>query len=231
MKQFCRLTAILPAVLLCIFLSSCADVDARLTLSASGVCSLRLHYAVSAMAIALDETSGGRALLPFPVSRSSYSTALQNVPGASLVSYKSSETNRDYIVDAELSFPSMEGLAEFVNSQGTERVQYSAETSGRTLRILLSPGAEPARAAGGMAAAGAAPDPGAAQNASVDPDLGRCIDAAFGPYTVSIVIDLPARARAVQGGRLSDDGREASCSSPAAALAKSAEPQYFELVW
>lgn len=235
--------------LLVVLLCSCASVDARLTIAQSGSCSLKLHYAVSEMAMALDATSGGRALLPFPISRDSYESALADLSGARLAAYSSSETDRDYIVDAELSFPDIESLAHFVNSQGPERIAYSTDNSQRTLRVVLSSGADPAKP--GAAGAAAAALPGTAGTAAaqtgtaasapaaptqtaanaIDPDLGRYIDAAFAPYTIAISVSLPSRAASARGAALSDNGREARYSSPVAPVARSIEPVYFELVW
>lgn len=199
------------SILAALLLSSCADVDAKLTVSSSGACSLKLHYAVSKMVVSLDAVNSGRAILPFPVSRESFDRAVKAAGGTELISYAQSETDRDLIVDAELKFSSLSSLSVFLSPQ-VERTTFTESGGQRNLRINLTAGKN---------------DP----TGSNDTDLVRFVDAAFVPYNVSIAVRLSSPVKATSLGKISRDGLEVDYTSPVSAIAKSETPLILDIAW
>jgi hypothetical protein len=199
------------AVLAALLLGSCADIDAKLTVSGSGACDLKLHYAVSKMIVSLDAVNSGRAILPFPVSRESFDKAAKAAGGTELVSYAQSETDRDLIVDTELKFSSLSNLSAFLSPQ-TERATYAETVGKRDFRVILAAG-KPPSASGN------------------DPDLVRFVDAAFAPYNVSIAIRVPSPVKSTSAGTISRDGLEVDYASPVSTIAKSETPIILDIAW
>jgi hypothetical protein len=199
------------SLLAALVLSSCADIDARLSVASSGSCGLRLHYAVSKMVVSLDALDSGRDILPFPVSKAAFDRAVKDAGGTELLSYAQKETDRDLVVDAELKFASLSSLAKFL-SPGGERAAYAESGGQRSFRVVLAEGKAPG---GG----------------SSDPDLARFIDAAFAPYSVSISVRLPSPLKSASAGKISRDSLELDYTSPVSAIAKSATPVILEIGW
>jgi hypothetical protein len=203
---------LLPAALLAVLaLSSCADIDARLTVTSTGSCGLKLHYAVSKMVVSLDAVDSGRTILPFPVSKAAFDRAAKAAGGTELLSYSQKETDRDLVVDAELRFASLSSLSRFLSPQA-ERAAYAEAGGQRSFRVVL---AEGKKAGGG----------------SSDPDLLRFVDAAFAPYSVAIAIRLPLPVKSTNAGKISRDGLEVDYISPVAAIAKSETPLILDIAW
>lgn len=218
----CRRLVLAAASLISLLaLSSCANVDAQLSIAASGACSLKLRYAVSKMVVSLDAVSAGRAILPFPLSREAFDRTVRAAPGTELVSYSQAETDRDLVVAAELRFSNPSSLAAFLSS-AEQRASYAEAGGQRSFHLLISPG---------KAAQGATTQGGGTGASGLDPDLGRLVDAAFAPYSVKIAVALPSPAKSVKGGTIGRGGLEVDYSNSVSEIAKNEGPTVLDFSW
>lgn len=161
---------LLAALACLLFLSACVDVKADLAVDAAGSARLKLHYAVSKMALSLDALRAESPLLPFPLSRTAFDEAMAAIPGSSLLSWAQAETSDDLVTDAELAFPNLAALASFLDPSGT-KARYGESGGSKSLSLVLWPGLQ--------------------GSAVLDPDVAHLVNAAFAPYSVNLSVTLP----------------------------------------
>jgi hypothetical protein len=200
-----RSAFVLSSLVLLVLLSSCVDVDATANITASGSGRLAVHYAVSRMVSPVGALEASTRMIPFPVSRGDFESAVAATPGLSLVSYAAEERSDDIAVDVAISFSTPAALASFLDPAG-KRAIYSDTDGKRSLRLTIAEG-----------------------GAELDPEVVKLVETAFASYTVKLAVVLPSRVLSAGIGKAS--GMRAEYASTITALVENAQPVIWEIVW
>jgi hypothetical protein len=194
---------------LCLALSSCMDIESRLTLRADGSGTLGLTYRISRQLADLGRTPGDTPVVPLPVEKEDFARALAGIPGLSLASFKRTQDAENVTIRAVVSFTSLEALSR-VAAFGELEPRMTEGEGRRTLAVLLAKAAEE----------------------QADEDSLRMIDEAFEGRLVTWIVQVPGRIQSdFPGAKLSADGRTLSWSAPLRDLVDRREDLVLSLSW
>ncbi len=200
---------LLPVVAGCVlFLGSCIDIDANITINDAGAGSVELVYTVSPEAVSLENAERDDAFLPFPVDEADFRRTVLAVPGLSLKSYARSAAGDAIVVTAVLDFANIAALNRFVG--GNEEIfTLRKENAGTVFTQTLTRGSAE----------------------ELDPRAKSFLAAFFKPYRLSFSVAAPKPVkRAVpENGVVS--GREARISYPLVSLIEAREPVVWRIEW
>lgn len=188
------------------FLSSCLDLEAKVSVDTGGATRFSYTAEVPKLVVALAALEPGDRLIPLPLDRDILAEELAQREG-SLVSFDRKETEDEIVVTAELEFPSPAALAAFIDPSGAN-ARYTEEGTTHRLSVLL------------------------AEGRNLDPDLEHFIDAAFAGRRIRISVDFP---KAVKDNGIAkaqgSGGRGLAFDEAATTLMKRQEPLWWELSW
>ncbi len=180
--------------LLCVaslFLLSCVGVDSRLSIRDNGSGTLVLTYRVSQLVADLGVSGSEKGVVPLPLSRSDFERALESSKGkVTLTRFDRTENEKDIIIRAELSFDSLESLAQVEAFRGQD-LKTGSEGSLQTFSQLIAHA--PAR--------------------PVTDESLRMIDAFFSGYDLTFRVEAPRPIKNNSLGTLSPDGRTLTYST------------------
>jgi hypothetical protein len=177
------------AGLLCILaaavLSSCVGIDSRLTIRANGSGTLALTYRVSQLVVNLGNPVDGKSVVPLPLSRADFERSLAATQGkVRLTRFDRSEDQKDVTVRAELSFDSLNALAQ-VDAFQSAQIRSSADGGAHSFSELIAK----------------------APKEPLTDDSLRMVDAFFGGYDLTFTVEAPQPITANSLGTLSADNR------------------------
>ncbi len=173
-------------VILCVvsvFIMSCVGIDSRMTIKEDGSGTLLLSYRVSQLVADLGTTTSERGIVPLPLARVDFERSLQAAQGkVRLTRFERTENEKDISIRAELSFDSIDALAQ-VDAFHDAELKLSADGTRHTFSQLI-------------AHAPAQP---------VTADSLRMIDAFFDGYGLTFVVEAPQPIKQFALGTLSSD--------------------------
>jgi hypothetical protein len=175
-------------VILCIasiFIMSCVGIDSRMTIKEDGSGTLLLSYRVSQLVADLGTTTSEKGIVPLPLAKIDFERSLQATQGkVRLTRFERTENEKDISIRVELSFDSLDALAQ-VDAFHDAELKLSADGTRHTFSQLI---------------AHAPPQP-------VTEDSLRMIDAFFDGYGLTFVIEAPQPIQEFTLGTLSSDKR------------------------
>ncbi|MCL2380260.1 MAG: hypothetical protein FWC64_01545 [Treponema sp.] len=134
-----RITVIMP-LFFAVLLGSCFGLNADISLNPDGSGTIALEYRVSRSLDALGRLDGNERWNTIPVGRADFERTLDRLPQMRLVSFSSTEDERDIIVSARLEFLSVYGLLEFLDASG-RRASFAGNAGSGSMVLTLSEGA------------------------------------------------------------------------------------------
>ena len=175
-------------VILCvasIFLISCVGIDSKVTIKEDGSGTLLLSYRVSQLVADLGATTSEKGIVPLPLARADFEKSLQAAQGkVRLTRFERTENEKDISIRAELSFDSIDALAQ-VGAFHDAEIKLSLNGARHTFsQIIAHAPAQP-----------------------VSDDSLRMIDAFFDGYGLTFVIEAPQPIQEFTLGTLSSDKR------------------------
>src|SRR5271157_4603801 len=103
-------------VILCtasVFIMSCVGIDSKVTIREDGSGTLLLSYRVSQLVSDLGTTTSEKGIVPLPLEKVDFERSLQATQGkVRLTRFERSENEKDISIRAELSFDSLDALAQ-----------------------------------------------------------------------------------------------------------------------
>jgi len=133
----------LPLFLLPVFfltLSSCIGVSADIQMRSGGSSRVILEYRISRIAESIGRLDGNENWPIVPVGRADWERTQARSDGMRLVSFSSSETERDIVNKVTLEFTNTEALVKFLDPSG-KRAIITRENGINKLHITFSEGA------------------------------------------------------------------------------------------
>jgi len=135
-----------PRMISCIFLlsvvfllSSCFGLNADIVLNANGTGTIALEYHISKSLDALGRLDGNERWNTIPVGRADFERTLDRLPEMRLLSFSSTEDDRNIIISARMEFSSINGLLEFLDASG-QRSSFVGDARSGHLILTLSEG-------------------------------------------------------------------------------------------
>ena len=117
-------------VILCIasvFIMSCVGIDSKVTIKEDGSGTLLLSYRVSQLVADLGTTTSEKGIVPLPLAKVDFERSLQATQGkVRLTRFERTENEKDISIRAELSFDSLDALAQ-VDAFHDAELKLSAE--------------------------------------------------------------------------------------------------------
>jgi hypothetical protein len=192
-----------------LLLVSCVGIDSRMTLRDNGSGTLTLTYRVSQLAADLGTSSTGRSVIPLPLSRQDFERSLAPSNGkVRLDSFSRSQNEKDISIKAEISFDSLEALA---NLDAFKDAQLQSTTDGarRTLRqVIARAPAEP-----------------------LTDDTLRMIDSLFNGYDIAFTVETPRPIQSSTLGTISADKRSLSYKASVRDVMTTANDLVLDMAW
>lgn len=204
-KRFRRMLIVIPTVAM--LLASCVGIDAGVEIRSDGSGTLSLEYRISRMVESMGKLDGNEAWLPLPVGRADFERTVARVPGLTLTSFSSKETEIDLVISASLAFINPTALVTFLDATGRS-TSFEGEDASRKLTLRLAEGGGP-----------------------LDPDLERLVSAVFKGYAVTLRIKTPTVPSSSSPGSVTEASRTASYQSPVADILSAKEPIQWEIAW
>jgi hypothetical protein len=175
-------------VILCIasiFIMSCVGIDSKVTIKDDGSGTLLFSYRVSQLVADLGATTSEKGIVPLPLSRADFERSLQATQGkVRLTRFERTENEKDISIRVELSFDSIDALAQ-VDAFHDADLKLSADgTRHRFSQLIAHAPAQP-----------------------ITEDSLRMIDAFFDGYGLTFVIEAPQPIQEFSLGSLSNDKR------------------------
>jgi hypothetical protein len=175
-----KIAALCIAALL---LSSCVAVDSKLSIKDDGSGTLTLSYRVSQLVVDLGDSSSDKSAVPLPLTRADFERSLEASKGkVRLAQFDRSETEKDIVIHAELSFESLEALGQ-VPAFHDEQITAVTAGSRHTLSQVIA----------------------RAPATAVNDDSLRMVDAFFDGYDLTFTIEAPGPIHDNTLGTLSAD--------------------------
>ena len=172
--------------ILCIasfFIMSCVGIDSKMTIKDDGSGTLLLSYRVSQLVADLGTTTSEKGVVPLPLARDDFERSLQAAQGmVRLTRFERTENEKDISIRVELSFDSLDALAQ-VDAFHDAELKLTAEGTRHTFSQLI-------------ARAPAQP---------VSEDSLRMIDAFFDGYGLTFIVEAPTPIQQFSLGSLSSD--------------------------
>jgi hypothetical protein len=166
-----------------LFMISCVGIDSRLSIRDNGTGTLSLTYRVSQSVAQLGLSTSGKAVIPLPVTRSDFERSLAPLNGkVRMTKFSRSENEKDITIAAEISFDSLEALAQ-VDAFRDADLKTSTDGPRRTLTQVI----------------------GRAMPTPLTDESRRLADALFAGYDLSFIVDTPRPIQNASLGTLSSD--------------------------
>jgi hypothetical protein len=193
---------------LLLLLQGCIGVESTLRIAADGSGTVTLDYRISQFVTKLGTAQGERGKIPLPVTADDFREAVSRSPGVALVGeVRTTEDEDDIHVQATLRFDRIESLSE-VPGLDTMPIALTREGETWTLRQVITAGAN-----GGP----------------IDAESREMVQALFGDYALTFVVEAPAAVRSASLGVVS--GRTVRYSVAMADLLAMDEQTVLEVVW
>ena len=172
-------------------LVSCVGIDSKLTINDNGSGTLVLTYRISQLVIDLGVSTSTRGAVPLPISKEDFDRSLVNAKGkVRLTKFQRTENEQDVTIAAELSFDSVEALAQ-VDAFQDAQLKLAVDGSRKTFtEVIARAPAEP-----------------------VSEDSLRMVDALFNGYGLTFIIQAPKAIQSLTLGTLAADKRVLSYSA------------------
>jgi hypothetical protein len=191
------------------FLTSCVDIESRLSVRSDGSGTFALTYRVSRQLADLGRTAGEAPSVPLPVEREDFARAVNGVQGVHLRSFRRTQDDENVTIRAELSFTSLEALARIEAFRELD-LRLTSSGAHRSLSVLVAKAAD----------------------APVDEDSLRMIDDMFEGRAVTWIVEAPARiTSSPPGATLSADGRRLTWTAGMRDLVNRTEDLVLTLGW
>ena len=116
--------------------SSCLGLGLDITLTAQGSGTIALEYRIAKALHSLGTLDGNERWNTIPVGRADFERTMDRLPGLKLLSFNSSEDERDIIINARMEFNTIDDLLAFLDSQGKRSFLQGNAAQGRLLLIL-----------------------------------------------------------------------------------------------
>ncbi|MDR2631724.1 MAG: hypothetical protein LBC60_12450 [Spirochaetaceae bacterium] len=207
--------------LLVFFFSSCIGIRTNITIRENGAGTLELEYRISRIADSLGKLDGNEGWLTLPVGRADFERTVSRIDGLRLASFSSAEDEKDRVVQVKVDFSNPEALSAFLDASG-QRSRLTREKEKYRLSLTLGGGG------------------GALEQ---DPELLELTGEVFLGYALEFGLTLPRDAILILAdptgkeintppvGDLLWNGRNIRFSAPMAALLRSKEPVFMEILW
>jgi hypothetical protein len=202
---------------LLVLFTSCAGAEAAIVIRRDGSGTIALEYRIARALESLGKLDGNERWPPVPVGKADFERSAARVPGLTVSSFSSKQTERDIICQVKLNFTNLEALASFLDASGRRAIL--VRDGGRT-GLTLSFG-------------------GYGKN--IDTDLLTLASAVTEGYTLGLRFALPAEAscrvldtkgtRTSPPGTLKVQGRQVDYAASMADIVASAEPVILEILW
>ena len=164
-KYFARVFFIFSLLFL---MSSCLGLSLNINLNNTGSGIIELEYRISKSLDSLGRLDGNERWLTIPVGIADFERTLARLPGLKLLSFSSSEDERDIIINARIEFETIQALLSFLDAGG-RRSSFSGDPDSGSLRLILS-------------------SPEASTN---NPSLNRLLEEVFIDYSVNMSMRYP----------------------------------------
>ena len=119
--------------------SSCLGIDFDISLNSNGSGILTLEYRVSKHLDSLGRLDGNERWNTIPTGRADIERTMDRLPEMKLLSYSSSEDEKDIISNARIEFETIQALLSFLDTIGARSVYRGNPNSG-SLELTLSEG-------------------------------------------------------------------------------------------
>lgn len=199
---------ILPALLLCLGLASCIDIDTRIRFQGDGSGTLALHYRVSHLIVDLGKGGDATRSVPLPIEKEDFDRSLEGVAGVRMTRWDRSEDELDIIIQAEISFDRVESLAQIESFRSSQPTLSVSGTGSTYSQIVLQAEKEP-----------------------VTDDTLSMLDALFEGYGISFTVEAPSSIRDRGIGTVGSDGRTWSWKTTVKELIQSRTDTVISLSW
>ena len=140
MNNMNRLRLTVTIFLIFPLLVSCFGLSMDIQFNQNGSGTLSLEYRVSKSLDSIGKLDGNERWNTIPVGRSGFERTLARLPEMKLLSFSSKEDSKNVIVNAKMSFSSIQGLIAFLDAGG-QRSSFSGNAVGGNLLLGLSDGA------------------------------------------------------------------------------------------
>jgi hypothetical protein len=172
-------------IIAAVLLSSCVGIDSRLTIHDNGSGTLALTYRVSQLVVNLGSPVDGKSVIPLPLSRADFDRSLGASNGqVRLTRFDRSEDQKDVTIRAELAFDSLDALGKLDAFRGAD-IRAAEDGGNFTYSQLIAK----------------------APSEPITDDSLRMVDAFFGGYELTFVVQAPRPVKTNTLGTLSDDKR------------------------
>ncbi len=188
-------------------LTSCMELDTRITFRTADSGTIALEYRIDSRVLEIGMFDRDATILPLPVGRRDFEHTVAAIEGLDLRSYRLHERDGVTTVTAELSFGTSEALAEFFGRSSPALV----ESAGGETRFRH-------RLFDGF------PD-GVGESGT------RFSDSFFSDASVSVTVTAPSEITNRGSGERSGSGRSVTARFTAAELLASTEPVWIDVTW
>jgi hypothetical protein len=202
-----------------VLFSSCAGAAADIVIRRDGSGTVALEYHIARALESLGKLDGNERWLPVPVGRADFERSIARVPGLTVISFSSKQTDRDIICQVRLNFATLRALVSFLDVSG--QLVTLVQEGGRT-GLTLSVGG---------------------YSINTGADLLTLASTVTDGYALKFQFSLPAEAScrvldvlgaakaAPPAGTLRVQGSRVEYAVPLADILASAEPVILEIFW
>ncbi len=192
---------VLVAVLL---LSGCLATVTEIVIQEDGSGTVSMTYRISKLITNLGNTPSGASI---PIREERFRNGVDNIEGVSLDSFSRSDDTENFVVEAELSFDSLEGLISIFESLADQNVSVEAADGEQVFSYRLYEGLEEA----------------------ADSQTVQMIESFYSGYAVELSLTAPGEIDSANRGDI--DGNDARLSLRTADVLLSEEPVVWEVRW
>jgi hypothetical protein len=212
MKSF-RLLLILPFIL---FLNSCLGFDIDISLNQNNTGTINMEYLVSRSLDSLGRLDGNERWNTIPAGRADFERTIDRLPGLKLLSFSSSETEKNLVTRTKMEFSRLEGLMAFLDP-GALRSSVTGDSRSGSLTLYLAQPSE-----------------------RKDPALDKLIADAAASYSIKMSMSFPnegtlsvtnSKGLPVAVGEIITQGKRVSFSFPLNELLSSPDGIIAEFRW
>jgi hypothetical protein len=165
------------------FLVSCVSIDSRMTIRDNGSGTLALTYRISQLVVDLGISNSGKPVIPLPVSKDDFERSLAATNGkVRLTKFDRSENEQDVTIKAELSFDSLDALAQVEAFHDADLKRAQNGSLSTFSQVIARAPTEP-----------------------LTEDTERMIDALFDGYDLTFVVETPRPIQNAPIGTVSPD--------------------------
>lgn len=166
-----------------LLLISCVGIDSRMTIRDNGSGTLVLTYRISQLVVDLGISNSGKPVIPLPVSKGDFERSLAATNGkVRLTKFDRSENEQDVTIRAELSFDSLDALAQVEAFHVADLKPVKNGSQSAFSQVIARAPTEP-----------------------LTEDSERMIDALFDGYDLAFVVETPRPIQSAPIGTVSPD--------------------------